>query len=464
VARATGGRFDAFGDPAGRTAATRVESVTIDSRTAGPGALFAALPGEHADGHDYAADAAGRGALAVLAARPVGVPAVVVEGVTDALAAMAQAQLQVLPEARVVAVTGSSGKTSTKDLLAAVLEARGPTIAPPGSYNNDLGVPLTVLRCDARTRYLVLEMGTRGAGQIARLCAIAPPSIGVVLNVGSAHIGEFGSREAIARAKGELAEAARDTAVLNADDPLVLAMRERSRARVVTFGESPGAAVRAEDVGLGPDGRARFRLSHAGEHADVGLRVVGEHQVGNALAAAAVGLECGLPLPAVAAALSGAEPRSRWRMEVAQSPGGVTVVNDAYNANPESVRAALKALAAMGRGDGREPSRRRTWAVLGEMAELGEGARAEHDAIGRYAVRLDIARLVAVGQAAKATHAGAVLEGSWGAESAHVDDAGQALALLRDELRPGDIVLVKGSRVAGLERLAASLLETEGGS
>ncbi len=462
VARATGGRFDALSGPADSLGSSLVESVTIDSRTAGPGAVFAALPGEHADGHDYAADAAARGALAVLAARPVGVPAVIVDDVTTALGAMARTQLRALPEVRVVAVTGSSGKTSTKDLLAAVLEAHGPTIAPPGSYNNDLGVPLTVLRCEAGTRYLVLEMGTRGEGQIARLCAIAPPSIGVVLNVGTAHIGEFGSREAIARAKGELVEAARDVAVLNADDPLVLAMRERTGARVVTVGESPDAAVRADAVVLGSDGRARFRLCHAWEHAGVELRVVGEHQVGNALAAAAVGLECGLSLPVVAAALSGAEPRSRWRMEVAQSPGGVTVVNDAYNANPESVRAALKALAAMGRGDGQAPSRRRTWAVLGEMAELGEGARAEHDGIGRYAVRLDISRVVAVGEAAKATHAGAVLEGSWGEESVHVDDAGQALAMLRDELRPGDIVLVKGSRVAGLERLAAALLVAAG--
>ncbi len=463
VAAATGGRFDGMRDAGeqARLAGQTLTAVTIDSRAAGPGTLFAALPGERVDGHDYAADAVGRGAFAVLAGRPVGVPAVVVDDVTAALGALASAQLVALPEVRVVALTGSSGKTSTKDLLAAVLEAAGPTVAPPGSYNNDLGVPLTVLRCESATRFLVLEMGARGPGHIARLCAMAPPSVGAVLNIGSAHIGEFGSREAIALAKGELVEATRDVALLNADDALVLAMRERTEARVVTFGEAGEAQVRAEAVRLGADGRARFLLVAGDQETEVELRLVGEHQVGNALAAAAAGLECGLGPGAVAAALSAAEPRSRWRMEVATTAGGVTVVNDAYNANPESVRAALKALAAMGRGDGGSGPRHRTWAVLGEMAELGEASRSEHDAVGRYAVRLDVSRLVAVGEAAKATHAGAVLEGSWGEESVHVAGVDAAVELLREQLRPGDVVLVKGSRVAGLERVAAALLAGE---
>ncbi|NHC45564.1 UDP-N-acetylmuramoyl-tripeptide--D-alanyl-D-alanine ligase [Motilibacter aurantiacus] len=434
--------------------------VVLDSRQAAPGSLFVAVAGEHTDGHDHAASAVASGAAAVLADRPVGVPAVVVpDGATAGLGRLARAHLAALPQLDVVGVTGSSGKTSTKDLLAAVLERSGPTIAPPGSYNNELGLPLTALTADATTRWAVLEMGARRVGHIAELCAIARPRIGVVLNVGSAHLGEFGSREAVASAKGELVESLPPedgVAVLNGDDQLVSAMAGRTSARVVVFAEGPGD-VRGVDVRLDAHGRASFRLVAAQGEAGVALRLVGEHHVSNALAAAAVGLEAGLAVEEVADALSRAIPRSRWRMEVVERADGVTVVNDAYNANPESMRAALKALASMGRASGQA---RRTWAVLGEMRELGDASVAEHDAIGRLAVRLDVSKTVAVGPGAPARvlFLGAQQEGSWSNEAEFVEDPAEALALLRAQLRPGDIVLVKASRAVGLERVAAALL------
>ena len=450
VAEATGGRLAGGADPGARVTGP----VVVDSRQVVPGALFAALPGERVDGHDFAAGAVQAGAVAALAERDLDVPCVVVgdgAGVT-ALGVLARAVLDRLPGLAVVGLTGSSGKTSTKDLLAAVLAAAGPTVAPVGSFNNEVGVPLTVLRAEEATAHLVVEMGARGAGHIAELCRTAPPRVGVVLNVGSAHVGEFGGRAAIAAAKGELVEAlpADGTAVLNADDPLVAAMAARTAARVVTFGESAGADVRARDVEIDERGRARFTLVAADGAEPVALRLYGEHHVSNALAAAAAALALGLDLAPVAQALSAAEPASRYRMEVTDRPDGVTVVNDAYNANPESVRAALKALVAIGRG-------RRTWAVLGEMLELGGASVHEHDALGRLAVRLDVSRLVAVGDGARAVHTGAVHEGSWGEESVHVRDAEEAYALLHEQLRPGDVVLVKASNSIGLHALGDRL-------
>jgi UDP-N-acetylmuramoyl-tripeptide--D-alanyl-D-alanine ligase len=456
VATVTGGRLHrASGDE-------RVSAVEFDSRAIGPGGLFIALPGERVDGHAFAAAAVAAGAAGVLAGREVDAPAVIAppvgrqEGtylaesdhdgagaaVLAALAALAGHAVRALP-ATVVGVTGSSGKTSTKDLLAAVLAPLGPTVAPPGSFNNELGLPWTVLRADEATRHLVLEFSARGTGHIARLAAVAPPRIGVVLNVGRAHVGEFGSVEAIAQAKGELVEAlpADGVAVLNADDPLVAAMAHRTRARVVTFGRS-AADVRAEDVRL-EGARAHFTLVTPAGRAPVALRLVGEHHVANALAAAAVALELGGTPEGVAAALGAAEPASKWRMEVTDRPDGLTVVNDAYNSNPESMRAALSALAAIGGG------RRRTWAVLGPMAEQGDGARAVHAEIAAAARELRIDRLVGVGTA---DYPGAELTA----------DVGEAIDLLRGEARPGDVVLVKASRSAGLERVAEGLLHEPG--
>lgn len=455
IARATGGRLDAVPDQQ----ATVTGPVVTDSRLAQPGGLFVAVPGERVDGHKYAVSAAEAGAVAVLAQRPVGVPAVLVEDTTRALGELARSVLERLRHGlTVVAVTGSSGKTSTKDLLAQVLAHRGPVVAAKGSYNTEIGLPLTVLSADEATSTLVLEMGARGIGHIAYLCRLAPPDVGAVLNVGTAHVGEFGSREEIARAKGELVEAlpADGTAVLNGDDQLVRGMAERTAARAVMFGESVHADVRADNVRLDDRGRPSFTLVTPAGAAEVDLRLVGEHQVSNALAAAAVAGALGLEVADVARALSRAEARSRWRMEVTDRGDGVTIINDAYNANPESMRAAVRALVTVGRG-------RRTWAVLGEMRELGTASGAEHDALGRLAAQLDVSRVVAVGEEARPIEAGAAEAGeSWRGRAEWVPDVAAAIALLRNEVAPGDVVLVKASRAAGLERLAAALVGEEG--
>ena len=431
-----------------------------DSRTVQPGGLFVAIPGERVDGHEFAAATVAAGAVGALVSRPVPVPHVLVDDTVVALGRIARHHVDRLVAGGlvVVGVTGSSGKTSTKDLLAAVLEPLGATVAPAGSLNTEIGVPLTALVADEGTRHLVVEMGARGVGHIAYLCEVTPPRIGVVLNVGAAHAGEFGSKELTARAKSELvaalpAAADGGVAVLNADDPLVAAMAGVTPARVVTFGLGPDAAVRAEEVRLDQLGRPSFLL-RAGdlEPVEVTLPLHGAHHVGNALAAAAVALELGATPAWVAQALATAVPRSRWRMEVVERPDGVTVVNDAYNANPDSVRAALAALVAMANG-------RRTWAVLGEMAELGAASPAEHEEMGRLARRSGVTRLLVVGAGAHGVHSGALAEGAVDGEgSIVVADVPAALELLTAELRPGDLVLVKASRSSGLERLAEELL------
>ncbi|KUN19273.1 UDP-N-acetylmuramoyl-tripeptide--D-alanyl-D-alanine ligase [Streptomyces antibioticus] len=429
--------------------------VVRDSREVEPGSLFVAFVGERVDGHDFAAQVVAAGAAAVLASRPVGVPAIVVDDVQTAIGALAREVVRRLG-ATLVALTGSAGKTSTKDLIAQVLQRKAPTVWTPGSLNNEIGLPLTALSATAETQFLVLEMGARGIGHIRYLAELTPPKIGLVLNVGTAHIGEFGGREQIAQAKGELVEALPEdgAAILNADDPLVRAMASRTKAKVILFGESDEADVRAENVRLTDTGQPAFRLRTPSGDSDVTMRLYGEHHVSNALAAAAVAHELGMSAEEIATALSEAGSLSRWRMEVTERPDGVTVVNDAYNANPESMRAALRALVAMGRG-------RRTWAVLGKMAELGDEALAEHDAVGRLAVRLNVSKLVAVGgREASWLQLGAYNEGSWGEESVHVSDAQAAVDLLRSELRPGDVVLVKASRSVGLESIAAALLTT----
>ncbi|UJW36323.1 UDP-N-acetylmuramoyl-tripeptide--D-alanyl-D-alanine ligase [Saccharothrix sp. AJ9571] len=458
-------------------------SVEFDSRRLTEGGLFLALPGEKVDGHTFAAKAVAAGAAGVLAAREVDAPAVIVPPLADGqaneramalagdtdgsgaavLAALGKLARYVVDELAksgltVVGVTGSSGKTSTKDLIAQLLEPLGPTVAPPGSFNNELGHPWTALRADENTRYLVLEMSARGPGHIAELAEIAPPRIGAVLNVGSAHVGEFGSREGIAQAKGELPEALPEdgVAVLNFDDALVAGMASRTKARVVGVGEHPDATVRAEDLTLDEQARASFRLVTPAGSADVKLPLHGEHHVGNALSAAAVALELGASLEDVAARLSSVTRRSARRMEVTTRADGLVVLNDSYNANPESVRAALKTLASMSAG-------RRSWAVLGVMGELGADSVTAHDGIGRLAVRLNIDRLVVVGEDAAAMHQGASHEGSWGEESVLVPDTDAAIALLGEQLRPQDVVLVKASKVAALWRVADAVLAAPGG-
>ena len=431
----------------------------VDSRVAEQGGLFVAVVGEKVDGHDYADTALRSGAAAVLSSRDTGRPGVLVADPVAALARLARHSLARLTGPtglRVVALTGSQGKTSTKDVLAQVLAAGGRTVATHGSFNNELGLPLTVLRADTSTEHLVLEMGARHIGDLRASCDIAPPDVSLVLNVGKAHIGEFGSQEHIAQAKGEIVEALSESgvAVLNADDPLVRGVAGRTRGRVRTFGADPDADVRFDEVSVDDLGRPSFVLHVDGEQAQVSLGLVGEHHASNAAAAAAVALALGMRLDTVAGALGSATATSRGRMEVWERDDGVTVVDDAYNANPDSMRAALKALAAIGRG---RPGSR-TVAVLGEMRELGESAREEHDAVGRLAVRLDIQQLLVVGEPAKPIHLGASLEGSWGDESVFVPDNDAATGWLEAHLVPGDVVLFKASNAARLSEVARAVL------
>jgi UDP-N-acetylmuramoyl-tripeptide--D-alanyl-D-alanine ligase len=432
--------------------------VEFDSRKVHPGDLFLALPGEHVDGHDFAAAATAAGAVASIVTRPTEGPSIQVADGLAALAALAREVLHRLPQCTVIGVTGSSGKTSTKDLLAALLAPTAPTIAPPGSFNNELGHPYTVLKADARTRFLVLEKSARNVGHIRYLTEIAPPRIGVVLNVGSAHLGIFGSRQAIAQAKGELVEAlpADGAAVLNADDPLVAEMAARTAARVVRFGHAAHADVRAVDVSLDEIGRARFTLVTADGARPVRLRLVGGHHVSNALAAATAALECGVGLDDVAARLSAATPTSRWRMELTERRDGVLLLNDAYNANPESMRAALDTLT---RVSGQRPDAR-CYAVLGQMAELGADAPAAHEELGRLAADLGVDEVLAIGAEARPICAGIVTTGT-GTRCRPVPDVDAAVAVLRAELRPGDVVLVKASRAASLERVVAAIADDE---
>jgi len=446
------------GELAGADPAAVVDgAVVIDSRAAGPGGLFVALPGEHVDGHDYVGTATSAGVTVSLTTRPVdGSPCIVVADTQQALGDLARLVVSRLPGLTVIGLTGSSGKTSTKDLIAQLIRPYGETVSPEGSFNNEIGHPLTALQVTETTKYLVAEMGARHMGDITYLTGITPPTIGLVLNVGTSHIGEFGSRDNIALAKGEMIEAVvpGGTAILNADDHRVAAMRSRTNERVLTFGEAPEADIRADGVKLDAEGRPAFSL-HVGDYSgDVQLQFIGEHYVSNALAAAAVGSAVGMTGEQLVTGLNAATRMSAARMEVIERPDGVTIINDAFNANPDSMRAALKALVAIGRSRGA-----RTWAVLGEMLELGDTSTDEHDAIGRLVVRLDVNRLVVVGEGAKPIHLGASLEGSWGNESMYLDSIPEALEVLRSELRAGDVVLVKSSKAAKLRSLADALLE-----
>jgi UDP-N-acetylmuramoyl-tripeptide--D-alanyl-D-alanine ligase len=420
----------------------------VDSRSPVAGGLFVAVVGERVDGHDYAA-----GAHAVLGSRPTDAPTVVVSDAVVALGRLARHVADRIP-ATLLALTGSQGKTGTKDYLASVLRSlAGPdgVVATEGNGNNEIGVPLTVLRADADTGFLVVEMGARGIGHIAYLCEIAPPRIAAVLNVGTAHVGEFGGREQIARAKGEIVEAlpADGAAVLNADDPLVAAMAPRTAARVVTFGSA--GDLRWEAMELDALGRPAFTLTDGHESHAVRLQQTGAHQAQNAAAAAAMAVAAGFSLADVAAALCEATAASRWRMEVHERADGLVVINDAYNANPDSVRAALEALVAIGRARGR-----RTVAVLGQMLELGDEHESGHRAVGADAARLGVDVVVVVGRPA-----GPIGDGAGAGSDTDVirtEGRDDALAWVRQNAGPEDVVLVKASRGAALEWIAERLL------
>ena len=493
IAEITGGRLSPEADPDARVTGF----VEFDSRKIGPGGLFVAFPGARVDGHDYVDKAAQAGAVAALTTKEVGSPAVIVEklppregdnsdlaandpdgsaaGVVDGMSKLAAAVARELSDEHgltIVGVTGSAGKTSTKDLIAAVLSRAGETVAPPGSFNNEIGHPYTVLRCTEDTDFLVAEMSARGIGHIAHLATIAPPKIGVVLNVGSAHIGEFGSRENIAIAKGELVEAlpADGVAVLNADDDLVAGMAPRTAARVVTFSETGNtkADYYATDVELDAVARASFTMhTPNGSPQRVELGVFGAHQVGNALAAAAVGVELGVDEATVATALSSAHSVSVNRMDVNTRADGVTVINDAYNANPESMRAAI---AALGYTAAARPGVRSV-AVLGEMGELGPDAVEQHALLADELARYRVTHLVAVGDSAPmaALHERAVANGINATTVWDTEAAAQAVGALLASPPAGednwheradrDVVLVKASNAARLWVVAEALLQ-----
>lgn len=448
IAAVVGGTLGAQTDPA----VTVTGAAFLDSREPVPDGLFLAIAGESVDGHTFAPMALDGGAAAVLCSRDIPGPAVVVDDVQHAVGLLAAHVLTELrgadPALRVIAVTGSQGKTSVKDLLAAVLGDAGETVATHGSFNNELGLPLTVLRAAPGTRFLVLEMGARGIGHLTQLCAIAPPDISVVLNVGRAHLGEFGSQAAIATAKGELVEALAPSgvAVLNLDDPLVAAMASRTRARISTFGTTAGASVVLDRVELDELGRPAFDLEHGNERVRVQLRLLGEHQALNAAAAAAAALAAGVALGPIGESLARIPVLSRWRMELHQRADGLVVINDAYNANPDSMRAGLETLAEIGRRSGR-----RTIAVLGEMRELGETSDAEHADLARLRRELGIDDLVVVGAGARAL---AEADDT----ATFYDSVHDATHGMRNNVDGACVVLVKASRAVGLERLADSLM------
>jgi UDP-N-acetylmuramoyl-tripeptide--D-alanyl-D-alanine ligase len=441
----------------GRVADGRDEQVTgpafVDTREPVPGGLFVAVAGERVDGHDFAELAVAGGAAGVLAAKKTGVPTVVVDDPVRALGRLARHVVDKV-QPTVLALTGSQGKTGTKDFLAQLLATSGATVATDGNRNNEIGVPLTVLRTTAETRFLAVEMGARGIGHIAELCAVAPPVVAAVLNVGTAHVGEFGSREAIASAKGEIIEGlpASGTAVLNADDEVVVDMARRTPARVLSFGVGGDVAWRG--VELDELGRPSFELGYDDAWTRVHLLEAGAHQVANAAAAAAMAVAAGVPWTDVVTALGSARSLSPWRMALHQRADGLVVVNDSYNANPASMMAALDALAAIGGRGGR-----RTVAVLGEMLELGDESAGQHAEVGEHAAQIGIDVVLTVGQAAETIAEGARRTPGWDGEvvvSAGRDRAGD---WLRDNVGARDVVLVKASRGAALEHLADALAD-----
>ncbi len=460
IARAVGGRLVRVDDSAAERVAAG--AVDTDSRQIAPGDIFVAKPGAVTDGHRFVAQAAAAGAVLAIVEHPVEtrIDQIVVP---DAVTALADLAREVVAGARrsggiqVIGITGSNGKTTTKNMLATILSTVAETVAPRGSYNNEVGAPLTMLRVGPATRYLVSEFGASGPGEIARLASLAEPDIGIVLMVGMAHAGGFGGIEETFRAKSELVQALRPggLAVLNADDERVRRMAAIARERdagLRWFGLAPDAEVRAENIAVTASG-TRFRIHVDGRSADVALRVLGAHHVMNALAAVAAATALGVDLDTCVQALEGMRIAERWRMEPLGSDR-VRIINDAYNASPDSMAAALRTLAQI------TGPNERAVAVLGAMSELGEYAGAEHDRVGELAVRLRIPRIVVVGEQARRMYLAAVAEGSWDGEAVFIADADAAYQYLMTELRDGDRVLVKSSNAAGLRHLGDRLGES----
>lgn len=436
-------------------------SVETDSRLVSAGSLFFAKPGEITDGHNFIESAKNLGAVGAVVERfqeDIAIPQILVADAVAALGALAAGVLARLRERSaitVIGITGSNGKTSTKNMLGAILREFGETVSPIESYNNEVGAPISMLKVDESTKYLVVEMGAGGLGSIAYLAEMAKPNIGVVLKVGLAHAGEFGGIEVTAKIKGELAEALskEDTFIYNADDGLVSAMTELTEAQSVSFGTSNQATYYFDNVELSMAGTsADFHFAND-EVRRLELQILGEHQLMNAAAAITVADVLGLPMDKVFRVLKDMPLAERWRMQLTERADGISIINDAYNASPDSMKAALQTLAHLGKVG------RRTIAVLGEMAELGEFSRKSHDEIGRLVVRYNIDQLVVVGAAAKLIHMGAMQEGSWDEESVFFESGSDALTYIRGMLEPGDIVLVKSSKSANLRHLGDDLLE-----
>ena len=413
----------------------------FDSRKATPGSFFLALVGEQADGHSYIKDALDNGAVFALVSKPVNYPNIKVEDVLVALGKLAAYVRLQLPNLKVIGITGSQGKTTTKDLLQHILQSIGPTIAPENSFNNELGAPLNLLRCDEQTKFCIAELGARHLGDISNLASIVKPDIGIVLKVGSAHLSEFGSRENIAKAKGELIKSlpSDGVAILGLYDEFTPRMAEGFAGRVITFGESAAADVRAADVEI-REGSPHFDLVDGEGRVSVGMRLIGAQQIPNALAAAAAAIALGVSNDHIATALSTAENRSKWRMQLHELPG-LLIINDAYNAAPESMEAALFSLRLFAQERGGS-----AWAFLGKMHELGASSGQAHEKIGTLARDLGVDYLVAI----NAKEYGASL---------NYENWEKALELM-NEFAPGDVVLVKASRAEGLERLAQALIES----
>jgi UDP-N-acetylmuramoyl-tripeptide--D-alanyl-D-alanine ligase len=436
-------------------------SVDTDSREMRPGSIFVAKPGEATDGHRFVGAAVEAGAALAIVERPaeVAVTQIVVANAVEALADLARevvARVRAAGDLRVVGITGSNGKTTTKNFLARILQDDGETVAPVRSYNNEVGAPLTMLRVTESTRYLVSEFGAAGPGSIARLAGLVEPDVSVVLMVGLAHAGGFGGIDGTARAKSELVQAARHggAAVLNIDDPRVWAMREIAAERdltVVSFGQAEGADLRAEEIVVTASGTS-CTVVHDGQRLPLRLQVLGAHHIANALAAMAAASVLGVSASDAISRLETVQIAERWRMQPMGSDR-VRIINDAYNASPDSMAAALRTLAQI------TAPGERTVAVLGAMSELGEAAGEEHDRIGLLAVRLNIRRIVVVGAEARRLYLSVVGEGSWDSEAVHLLDQDAAFEYLKTELRDGDRVLVKSSNSVGLRHLGDRLGE-----
>lgn len=457
LADVLGGRLVVRGDDTPDTLVSGL--VDTDSRLIEPGGIFVAKPGETTDGHLFVGTAVERGAALAIVERELddAVSQIVVPDAVAALSDLAQdvvARVRESGELKIIGITGSNGKTTTKNLLARILEDEGETVSPRASFNNEVGAPLTMLRVTEGTRYLVSEFGASAPGAIAHLAGLVTPDIGVVLMVGMAHAGGFGGIESTFHAKSELVKATREggLAVLNADDPRVGAMEPIARERgqdVRWFGRGERAEVRAVDVEVSASG-TRADLLIDGEPFTLTLRVLGEHHVMNALAALAAATALGVPAADAIARLETVEIAERWRMQPLGSDR-VRIINDAYNASPDSMAAALRTLAQITGPD------ERTVAVLGAMSELGEYADEEHDRVGLLAVRLRIQRIVVIGPEARRMYLEAIAQGSWDGEAVFFADADAAYDYLSTELRDGDRVLVKSSNSAGLRHLGDRL-------